>query len=82
MTELQQKIKAVMLKHLQTKGYPNMSVVQILRELKPMWIAIEDAQLVPTGGSFAAFSQTAEQKATEHMDAEEMLNFFMKGMVG
>lgn len=57
--ELRAKLKAVMEAHLRTKGYPRMTSEQIMRELKPMWIAIEEAGLVQQGMSFQGFREQA-----------------------
>jgi hypothetical protein len=66
MLDLKSKIRAVMLDHLQTKGYPETSSQQILAELKPMWIKLEEAQLT-AGWNFLAFYATAHQMAEQDM---------------
>jgi hypothetical protein len=55
-----ENIKQVMTKHLREKGYPNMSNIQILGELRPMWIKLEEAGLIQPGMTFAAFKDHAE----------------------
>ena len=62
MTELQQKLKAIMLEHLKTKGYPNITMDQIMAELKPMWIKLEESGLLPSGVSFNNFVQSANAR--------------------
>lgn len=54
------KIKAVMVKHLEELGYPEMENEEIMAELKPMWIKIEEAGLIRPGMSFADFVAQAE----------------------
>lgn len=67
--DLKERCREVMVKHLEAKGYPNMTRRQILRELKPMWIALENAGLTPelkaAGYSFESFSNSAMSKAQE-----------------
>ena len=57
--ELKTKIKDVMLAHLNSKGYPNLTGDEILAELKPMWNAIEEAGLKQPGMTFEDFVQRA-----------------------
>lgn len=64
--ELKTKIKEVMVKHLKSKGYPNMTPEQIMQELKPMWIAIEEAGLIRQGMSFQAFVMEAQHAYQFH----------------
>lgn len=59
MTDLQKKLKNAMLEHLKTKGYPNMTLDQIMNELKPMWIKLEESGLLPYGVNFNNFVQSA-----------------------
>ena len=70
MSELKEQIKKVMLEHLETKGYPNMEDMEIMRELKPMWIKIEEAGLVQPGMGFEAF----RDQATHQFILSEMRN--------
>jgi hypothetical protein len=56
---LKQNIKKVMVDHLITIGYPKITNEQILRELKPMWIKIEEAGLVVPGMNFQNFAAIA-----------------------
>lgn len=62
---MKEQAKKVMLDHLTKKGYPdNMSNEQILAELKPMYLLLEEQQL--TGGiDFATFYAIAQQKNFE-----------------
>jgi hypothetical protein len=58
--ELKEKIKNVMLDHLTPLGYPDsMSYEQIMQELKPMWLKIEEAGLITGDMNFHAFVDQA-----------------------
>lgn len=57
--KLKEDIKKVMVDHLTTIGYPNITNEQIMRELKPMWIKIEEANLVAKGMNFQNFAAIA-----------------------
>lgn len=59
MPSLKEQIKKVMLDHLKSKGYPNMSTDSILQECRPMWIKIEEAGLKQRGWTFQQFGQIA-----------------------
>jgi hypothetical protein len=61
--ELKSKIKKVMVDHLTTLGYPDMTPKEILDELKPMWIKLEEAGLIMPGMNFMAFHAQALEKA-------------------
>ena len=51
-----EKIKKVMTDHLtQTCGWPECSPEQVMAELKPMWVKIEEAGLVLPGMNFQHF---------------------------
>lgn len=56
---LKQNIKKVMVDHLTSIGYPTISNEQIMRELKPMWIKIEEAGLIVPGMNFQGFAEIA-----------------------
>lgn len=59
-----EKIKKLMLSHLTAKiNFPNCTNQQILNELKPMWILIEEANLKLPTMSFQAFVEHARQQA-------------------
>lgn len=58
-----EKIKKVMVDHLtQSVKYPNCSNEQIMGQLKPMWILIEEAGLVLPGMNFQAFCAHAQNQ--------------------
>lgn len=61
-TELKEKIKTVMIDHLKSIGYPNITNEQIMNELKPMWIKLEEANLIQSGMSFQEFTLHAQQQ--------------------
>jgi hypothetical protein len=58
---LKEKIKKVMLEHLKSKGYPNMTPEQIMRELKPMWVKLEELNLIQPGWNFTQFCMIAQE---------------------
>lgn len=58
---LKEKIKKVMLEHLKSKGYPNMTPEQIMRELKPMWVKLEELNLIQSGWNFTQFCMIAQE---------------------
>lgn len=60
--EIKTKIKDVMVSHLITLGYPEIQPPQVMNELKPMWVKLEEANLILPGMTFAAYYQVAEQK--------------------
>jgi len=49
------KVRKVMNDHLVSLGYPKMSNEQIMSQLKPMWIKIEEAGLIVGDMNFEAF---------------------------
>ena len=63
--ELREKVKNSMIEHLQTVGYPNMEVDDVLQELKPMWVKLENEGLIQSGMNFRTFQEWAVQKAME-----------------
>ena len=73
--EFKAEAKAVMLEHLKSKGYPDMTTQQILDELKPLYVKLEEAKLIPAGMNFKTFVQIAREKAM-HAD---FVGGFMKG---
>jgi hypothetical protein len=68
-----EKVKKLITDHLKlTVNYPNCNNQQILTQLKPIWIKIEEANLKYSGMSFQAFVQAANNAAM----LSEMKNFF------
>lgn len=55
-------IKKAMLDHLTTVGWPNVPNETVLRELKNMWIKIEEAGLILPGMTFEAFCSHANDQ--------------------
>lgn len=45
-SELKEKCRKIIVDHLTSKGYPNLSRRGILNELQPMWIKMEEAGLM------------------------------------
>ena len=43
LTEHKAKIKTVMIDHMKTLGYPNTLPEDIMNQLKPMWIKLEES---------------------------------------
>lgn len=82
-TEQKAKIRQVMIDHLKSKGYPNMTSKEILSELKPMWVKLGTLGLLNADWKYDQFVEIAH--AEEHFanmkDAlkEELLNHFAKG---
>lgn len=67
--ELKIHCRAVMMTHLESVGYPDMSRRQILNELKAMWRKFEDEGLMDSiksmGCTFQQFNDLAERIAQE-----------------
>lgn len=63
--KLKVKVKASMIEYLKTKGYPNMSIDEVLQELKPMWLKLEEEGLIQSGMSFRAFQEHAMERAIQ-----------------
>lgn len=55
-----EKIRKVIDDHLTALGYPAMETDAIMRELKPMWIKLEEARLLLPGMTFEAFCAHAD----------------------
>lgn len=76
------QIRKVMIDHLKSKGYPNMTSAEILAELKPMWTKLGTLGLLHPGWTYDQFVEIAH--AEEHFanmkDAlkEELMNHFVK----
>lgn len=81
-TEKKTKIRAVMIDHLKSKGYPNMTSKAILAELKPMWTKLGTMGLLHPDWTYKQFVDLAH--AEEHYAnlqaalKEELLNHFSK----
>ena len=75
------KIRQVMIEHLKSKGYPNMTSKEILAELKPMWVKLGNLGLLHPGWKYEDFVQIeqAEEHYANLRDAlkEELANHFM-----
>lgn len=82
MSALKAQIRQVMIEHLRSKGYPNMTSKQILAELKPMWVKLGEAKLLGPDWTFAQFVSIAQAK--EHLAnlretlREDMLKHFAR----
>lgn len=67
--ELKEKCRAVILEHLKTKGYPNLTRRGIINELKPMWLKLEDLGLTEhlkeAGWTYQKYVDTATKAAQE-----------------
>lgn len=80
--EQKAKIRAVMIAHLKSKGYPNMTSKEILAELKPMWVKLGTLGLLHQDWKFGQFVEIAH--AEEHLSnlkaslKEELATHFMK----
>lgn len=60
--ELKEKLKKVMVDHLTSVGYPDITDDQIMRELKPMWIKLEESGILADGMTFAGFQSYANEE--------------------
>lgn len=84
MSDLKAQIRQVMMQHLYSKGYPNLTSKQILGELKPMWIKLGEAKLLHPEWKFNEYVSIAHAK--EHLAnlkaalQEDMLKHFVKRM--
>jgi hypothetical protein len=54
-----EKVKKIMVDHLTSLGYPDLTNDQIMGQLKAMWVKIEEAGLVTDGMNFQAFQAHA-----------------------
>lgn len=63
--EQKAKIRKVMIDHLKSKGYPNMTSKEILAELKPMWVKLGNLGLLHKGWRYDEFVEIAH--AEEHL---------------
>ncbi len=60
MNSIKEQIKKVMIDHLkETIHYPKCNDEQILQELKPMWVKLEEAGLIQPGMNFNEFQHQA-----------------------
>ena len=57
-----EKIKKSMVDHLTSIGYPNIPDELIMRELKPMWLKLEEAGLILPGMTFQHFTGYANNE--------------------
>jgi hypothetical protein len=83
--ELINKCRSVMVEHLESKGYPNMSRHAVLKELLPMWKKLDEHGLVEQvkalGCSFQQFQDLANRVAQEQSimeQFEQVGNIFKK----
>jgi hypothetical protein len=68
-----EKVKKVMVDHLTELGYPDkMTNEQIMGELKPMWIKLEEAGLVIGDMNFQAYCHIANGQYTFQQIKEVM----------
>lgn len=61
--QVKEQIRKVMIDHLKSKGYPNMTADQIMAELKPMWLKLEDAGLIKKGWRYGQYVEIAQAQA-------------------
>lgn len=73
MRVLQIKILHVMLNHLKTKGYPNLTDQQILDELKPMWDKLGQARLLQAHWKYEDYVKLAHMSKLRADLKEEFL---------
>lgn len=57
-----EKVRVVMMDHLVSVGFPNLSNDKIMNELKNLWIKLEEANLIVSGMSFRAFQDQANNQ--------------------
>ena len=53
------KVKKVMIDHLTALGWPKLTDEQIMTQLKPMWVKLEEAGLIVEGMDFNAYQAIA-----------------------
>lgn len=67
--ELRTRCREVIETHLKSKGFPNLTRRQILNELKPMWIKMEQLGLMEhikaQGWTYQMYCDVAVKKAQE-----------------
>lgn len=57
--EHKEKVRKVMMDHLTTLGWPKLTDEQVMSQLKPMWLKIEEANLVTGDMNWMAFQAIA-----------------------
>ena len=61
--EFKEKIKAAMIEHLKASvNYPQCTDEQIMQQLKPMWVMLEEKQLILPGLTFQGFVDQANNQ--------------------
>lgn len=69
LNELKTRCREVIETHLKSKGYPNLSRRDIINELKPMWVKMEQLGLMEhikaQGWTFQMYYDIAVKKAQE-----------------
>ena len=79
--ELKNKIKASMLAHLQSKGYPdNLNNNQVMQELPTLWTKLVSegllTELIEKGFTYRDFESIANQEKQKADTMELMASFF------
>lgn len=76
---LKEKCREVIVTHLTSKGYPNLTRRGILNELKPMWLKMEQAGLTEDlktlGWTYPKYHDVAIKTAQESAIFEHLGNF-------
>ena len=80
--ELKGKVRKVMLDHLTAKGYPELTTKQILSELKPMWLKLEEAGLIQKGWTYSTFARIASEQSRMQDMRDAMESELLKHFTG
>ncbi len=64
---LKDRCREVMMAHLHSKGYPNLTMEGIVGEIRAMWNALDEAGLMPElkaqGWTYQQFTKVAKERA-------------------
>lgn len=63
MSEQVLKIRSVMITHLKSKGFPDLSHEEIIGELPAMWRKLEEEQLIQDGMTYQGFCSSAAEQS-------------------
>lgn len=77
--ELKEKCREVIVTHLESKGFPNLTRRGIINELKPMWLKMEELGLVEElkklGWTYQIYAESAVKAAQESAIFEHLGGF-------
>lgn len=75
--EHEDKIRKCIINALCVRGYPDLTMTEVIGCLKSIWIALEDEDLVLPGMTYAAFFREAERQAMDYMETDELVDYMI-----